>query len=134
MRIAGLASGMDIEKMVKDLMRAERMPLDKLKQKKQILEWQRDDFRALNTKLLSFRDKLANMKLTPNYRARTVTSSNDAYVSATVTSGASQASYSISQVKQLASAAVRIGGKLSDGDAKIDPTKSLISQPNVFST
>ncbi|MBS4219352.1 flagellar filament capping protein FliD [Bacillus sp. FJAT-49711] len=133
MRIAGLASGMDIESMVKDLMRAERMPLDKLKQKKQILEWQRDDYRALNTKLLSFRDKLANLKLTPNYRARTVTSSNDAYVSATVTSGASQASYSISEVKQLARAAIKVtNNKISSDSNKIDPTKSLVSQQGVF--
>lgn len=108
MRIAGLASGMDIDSIVKDLMRAERMPLDKLKQKKQILEWQRDDYRAINTQLLSFRDKLAQLKLTSNYRARTTSSSNDAYVSATATSGASQASYSISEVTQLASAATRV--------------------------
>ncbi|MCR2822386.1 flagellar filament capping protein FliD [Lederbergia panacisoli] len=133
MRIAGLASGMDIESMVKDLMRAERMPLDKLKQKKQFLEWQRDDYRALNTKMLSFRDKLANLKLTPNYRARTVTSSNDTYVSATVTSGASQASYSISKVEQLASAAVRVGGTLTEIDnSKIDPAKSLFDQQDVL--
>src|SRR5690606_25858712 len=108
MRIGGLASGMDIDSIVKDLMRAERMPLDKLKQKKQILEWQRDDYRAINTQLLSFRDKLAQLKLTSNYRARTTSSSNDAYVSATATSGASQASYSISEVTQLASAATRV--------------------------
>ena len=98
MRIAGLASGMDIDQMVKSLMQVERMPLDKLKQKKQILEWQRDDYRTLNTKLLTFRDQLANLKLTPNYRARTASSSNENKVSATVTSGASQASYSISEV------------------------------------
>ncbi|MCJ8007626.1 flagellar filament capping protein FliD [Lederbergia wuyishanensis] len=133
MRIAGLASGMDIDKMVKDLMRAERMPLDKLKQKKQTLEWQRDDYRTLNTKLLSFRDKLANLKLTPNYRARTVTSSNDTFVSATVTSGASQASYSISEVKQLASAAIKVTkNKVSSDTNKIDSTRSLVSQQGAF--
>ncbi|MFC5467069.1 flagellar filament capping protein FliD [Lederbergia graminis] len=136
MRIAGLASGMDIDSIVKDLMRAERMPLDKLKQKKQILEWQRDDYRAINTKLLSFRDKLAQLKLTSNYRARTTSSSNDAYVSATATSGASQASYSISEVTQLASAATRVNaGEISgDSSAKIDPTKSLHSQDSAFAT
>ncbi|CAM4136718.1 flagellar filament capping protein FliD [Lederbergia lenta] len=124
MRIAGLASGMDIDMMVKNLMQAERLPLDKLKQKKQILEWQRDDYRSINTQLLSFRDKLAQLKLTPNYRARTVTSSNEDKVSATVTSGASQASYSISQVEQLATAATRKNA----GKVTIDPTKSLGSQ------
>lgn len=134
MRIAGLASGMDIDSIVKDLMKAERMPLDKLKQKKQVLEWQRDDYRSLNTMLLSFRDKLSQLKLTPNYRARMATSSNDAKVSATVTSGASQASYSISEVKQLATAATRVnGGPISVG-GKIDPTKSFSSQPNALGT
>lgn len=52
MRIGGLASGMDIDQLVSDLMRAERMPLDKLAQKKQYLEWQRDDYREMNKSLL----------------------------------------------------------------------------------
>ncbi|MBO0992208.1 flagellar filament capping protein FliD [Bacillus sp. SD088] len=124
MRIAGLASGMDIDQIVKDLMSAERIPLDKLKQKKQILEWQRDDYRALNTQLLSFRDKLANLKLTTNYRARTVSSSNEQFVTATVSSGAAQASYSISKVEQLAEAA-RLVNK---GKISLDPTKGLKNQ------
>jgi flagellar hook-associated protein 2 len=51
MRIGGLASGMDIDQIVKDLMKVERMPLDKLKLKKQLLEWQRDDYRSMNTLL-----------------------------------------------------------------------------------
>jgi flagellar hook-associated protein 2 len=57
MRIGGLASGMDIDSLVRDLMRAERMPLNKLTQKKQILEWQRDDYRGMN-KLLKELDTL----------------------------------------------------------------------------
>ncbi|MBS4208348.1 flagellar filament capping protein FliD [Bacillus sp. FJAT-50079] len=133
MRIAGLASGMDIDSIVKNLMMAERMPLDKLKQKKQLLEWKRDDFRSINTLMLNFRDKLSQLKLTANYRARTVTSSNDDRVSATVTSGAAQASYSISQVEQLATAATRVnGGVISKGNNKIDPTKTLASQLGSF--
>lgn len=135
MRIAGLASGMDIDSIVKNLMTAERMPLDKLKQKKQILEWKRDDYRSLNTQLLSFRDKLTQLKLTPNYRARTVSSSNEGRITATVTSGASQASYSISEVKQLATAATKVNaGKLSEkgnGD-KVDASMSLLSQEQAF--
>ena len=57
MRISGMASGLDIDTMVKNLMTAERMPLDKLKQKKQTLEWQRDDYRFMNTLLLDFRSR-----------------------------------------------------------------------------
>lgn len=130
MRVAGLASGMDIDSMVKSLMEAERMPLNKLKQRKQILEWQRDDIRTINTSLLAFRDKLAALRLTHNYRARTTASSNEDRVSATVTSGASQASYSISQVTQLATAATRVSTeKISNVDGeKINPAQSLYSQ------
>ena len=44
-RISGMASGMDIDTMVKGMMDAERVPLDKLYQKKTYTEWQRDDYR-----------------------------------------------------------------------------------------
>lgn len=50
-RISGLASGMDIDELVKSMMQAERVPLDKLTQKKQSSEWQRDDYRSMNTSL-----------------------------------------------------------------------------------
>ncbi|MFJ7510637.1 flagellar hook-associated protein 2 [Peribacillus simplex] len=50
-RISGLASGMDIDELVKSMLQAERVPLDKLTQKKQYSEWQRDDYRSINTSL-----------------------------------------------------------------------------------
>ena len=49
LRIGGLASGMDIDGIVSELMTAERMPLDKIEQKKIYTEWQRDDYRTMNT-------------------------------------------------------------------------------------
>ena len=61
-RISGLASGMDIDTIVSDLMKAERIPLDKLNQNKQTLEWQRDDYRAMNTLLLDFRSTLTQLR------------------------------------------------------------------------
>ncbi|MFC3886543.1 flagellar filament capping protein FliD [Bacillus songklensis] len=128
MRIGGLASGMDIDSLVADLMKAERMPLDKIKQKKQVLEWQRDDYRAMNTLLLNFRTELTQMKLTTKYRVRSVSSTNEERVSATASSAASMSSYSISNVKQLASAATRLNEGEISGGTKIDSAKSLYSQ------
>ncbi|MFS0636625.1 flagellar filament capping protein FliD [Mesobacillus foraminis] len=129
-RIGGLASGMDIDTLVSDLMKAERMPLDKLKQKKQALEWQRDDYRSMNTLLLNFRTELTNMKLTTQYRARSVTSTNESRISATASSAASASSYSIKSVEKLASAATRITKTELSADpaSKIDASKSLLSQ------
>lgn len=135
MRIGGLASGMDIDQIVKDLMKAERMPLDKLKQKKQTLEWQRDDYRAMNTLLLDFRTELTQMKLTTKYRARSVTSSNEVLATATASSAASRGSYTISNVTQLATAAYRVSGKVTgENGPKIDASKSLDSQTTNFAS
>ncbi|MFD1707503.1 flagellar filament capping protein FliD [Siminovitchia sediminis] len=126
-RIGGLASGMDIDSIVKDMMKVRRMPLDKLKQQKQILEWKRDDYRSINTLLLGFRDQLTQLKLTSNYRARMVSSTDEARVSATAASGASQASYTISKVDQLAAAATRVGGELGED---VDLNQGLFYQKN----
>ena len=114
LRISGLASGMDIDSIVSDMMKAKRIPLDKLKQQKQTMEWQRDDYRSMNTLLLNFRSELTKMKLSTNYRTRTTTTTDDSKVTATASSAASLASYSISKVEQLATAATKVnGGKIS---------------------
>lgn len=127
MRIGGLASGMDIDSIVKDLMKAERMPLDKLKQNKQVLEWRRDDYRSINTLFLNFRSELTNMRLSSTYRVRTTTSTDESKVTATATSAAGKASYNISKVEQLATSATKINsGSLSnDTNKKIDISKGL---------
>ncbi len=59
MRIGGLASGMDIDSMVKKLMTAEKVPLDKLNQQKQQLEWKREGYRTISTTLVGFNEKLS---------------------------------------------------------------------------
>ncbi len=129
-RIFGLASGMDIDSMVKQLMTAEKIPLDKMKQQKQVLEWQRDDYRTINSAFLDFQTALSNMKYTTQYRVRNVTSSNDNYVTATGSSVASLSSSTIQSVSQLATAATKKNnGTISASPSnKIDATKSLESQ------
>jgi flagellar hook-associated protein 2 len=96
MRIGGLASGMDIDTIVKDLMRAERIPLDKLAQKKTTLEWQRDDYRSMN-KLLSDLDKMIfeGINLHGSFSKKSVTSSNPGVVSATANGSAVNTTTSI---------------------------------------
>ncbi|SFM23519.1 flagellar hook-associated protein 2 [Gracilibacillus orientalis] len=130
MRINGMASGMDIDQMVRDLMKAESMPLQRMEQEKQVLEWKRDDYREMNTLMLDFRSQLTDMRMSTNYRARQVTSSDESKVTATVSSSASESSYDISNVTQLASAAtLKNGGAISaDSTDKIDASKSLFSQ------
>ncbi|WP_025678750.1 flagellar filament capping protein FliD [Paenibacillus massiliensis] len=53
-RISGFASGLDIDSVVKNLMTAEKVPLNKLNQKKELLEWKRDGYREASVKFVSF--------------------------------------------------------------------------------
>lgn len=127
MRIGGLASGMDIDSLVTDLMKAERMPLNKLKQKKTQIEWRRDDYRSMNTLFLDFRKELTAMKMSSTYRVRTTSSTNDARVSAVANSSASKSSFSISSVKQLAAAeTIKNGGAIAGSG--FDSSKALYNQ------
>lgn len=60
-RISGLVSGLDVDSLVKQMITAKRIPLDKLIQQKQTLQWKRDNYREINSKLLDFRNsKLKN--------------------------------------------------------------------------
>lgn len=77
MRMSGLVSGMDTDATVKSLMKTERVPLDKLKQKKQIEEWKRDDYREMNALLLDLKNTALNMKLQGTFQKKLVTSDNE---------------------------------------------------------
>lgn len=134
MRVTGLASGMNIDEIVENMMKAQSIPLNKIKQQKTLLEWQRDSYREMNTLLLDFRSQLTNMKLSSFYRTRSIASTNEDIVSATVASGAGQASYTISKISSLAVAESRMTNsgisKLSSN--KVDTTKSLFSIQDAF--
>ncbi|WP_137792083.1 flagellar hook-associated protein 2 [Bacillus sp. E(2018)] len=112
MRIGGLASGMDIDTIVGDLMKAERIPLDKLAQKKTTLEWQRDDYRSMN-KLLTDLDRfvLDGIALQGTFNKKTVTSTNPNAVTATAAGSASNITSKIN-VTQLATARNWVSNKI----------------------
>ncbi|MGE5543439.1 MAG: flagellar filament capping protein FliD [Bacillota bacterium] len=102
MRLSGLASGMDIDQIVSELMRAHRMQVDKSYQQRQILEWRREDYRAINTKLLTLRNAAFDMKLQGTFMAKTACSSNSDILTATAGSSAVIGDYSVT-VRNLAS-------------------------------
>ncbi|WP_066175551.1 flagellar hook-associated protein 2 [Bacillus marinisedimentorum] len=133
MRIGGLASGMDIDTIVSDLMKAERIPLDKLTQKKQILEWQRDDYREMN-KLLKELDTsiFDGIGRQSTFIKKAVTSSNEAAVSVRSVNATTNVSSSI-VVSQLArSAYMNSAGSAINAGETIDPNATLDSQRTKF--
>ncbi|MEE3807513.1 flagellar filament capping protein FliD [Lysinibacillus fusiformis] len=99
---------MDIDAIVKKLMNAEKAPLNKLYQKKQTYEWQRDAYRSVNTKLKTFDNYISDNLVLKNLISKTAASSNSNLVSATAT-GSAAGSLSIEGVSQLATAARKVG-------------------------
>lgn len=104
-RLSGLASGIDTETMIKQLMQVERAPVDRLAQKKQTLTWQRDAYREMNRGLLDLRTAASDMMFSKNYMSKAVTSSDATKVSVTASSAAVAGSVTIDKISQLASAA-----------------------------
>jgi len=100
-RYFGLASGLDVDEIVRGLMQAERAPLDRLLQKRQILEWQQEDLRTINRMLRELDDLAFNLRLESAFAARHVSVSDAGAVSAAVTAGASLGTHTI-RVHQLA--------------------------------
>lgn len=93
LRIGGLASGIDIDSIVEDLMTAERAPLNRLEQEKQILEWQQEDYRELNSTLFDFRSEVFNLKLQSTFNAKSATSSDEDVLEVTATANAKNGVY-----------------------------------------
>ncbi|WP_405104784.1 flagellar filament capping protein FliD [Paenibacillus sp. FSL K6-1217] len=74
-------SGMDIDSMVKSMMAAKRVPLDKLNQDKQLLQWTRESYREMNSKLYDFRTN----KLTTKYGSNSALNAQKAVLSGNTT-------------------------------------------------
>lgn len=104
MRITGFASGLDTTQIITDLMKAERIPLDKLYQKKEKLQWQRDAYRDVNLELTTLRDKADKLRFSTAFNGFKATSTNSSYASATAKSSAVPGSYDLT-INQLAEVA-----------------------------
>ncbi len=124
MRVSGLASGMDTDEIIKSLMKAQRIPMDKLSQKKQLLEWKRDDYRTLNNKILEFRNAAFDMKLESSYLAKKVTSSQESIVSVTGSPAANEGQYTLN-IEKLAKSASLTSGDLTGAASSTKTIGSL---------
>lgn len=110
-RVTGLATGLDTESMVKQLMQAEKLPLNKLSQQRQLLEWKRDNYRDMTNVIRGFRDDFfsvlkpnSNMISASPYSKFTTTSTDPLNVTVAANSDARPGEHTI-KVTQLATVA-----------------------------
>ncbi|MET3939649.1 flagellar hook-associated protein 2 [Paenibacillus sp. PvP094] len=92
MRLTGLASGLDIDTMVQKLMQAERVPLNKMNQQRQLLDWKRESYREVSTKMVTFlQDKIKDTfsKATSLNAQKATVTGNTSAVTATASATAS---------------------------------------------
>ncbi|MCH4889286.1 hypothetical protein EZV73_16940 [Acidaminobacter sp. JC074] len=94
LRITGLVSGMDTDTTVKKLIQAEQTRVDKAKQEKQFLEWQKEDYKEAANVLRAFNDKYFDY-LTPETNFRSTTTFN-MFSGSAIMSGASTSAIGVS--------------------------------------
>lgn len=131
-RISGMASGMDIDLLVSDLMKAERIPLTKKTQKKTLIEYQMNLYRDVNSKLMTLRDNISKMRFGSDFTGIQAKSSND---SAVKVSGSNPSKVSTTiEVRSLATQATKQSVNKATTGAGLDLSKSLEENAGNFVT
>lgn len=111
-QFTGLASGMDTQSIIADLMKAERIKVEKVEKEKTLVEWKKEAWSEMNSELYSFYKKeLFEFKSIGTYNQKEVTSSNANVVDAKATSSAVSGSHTI-DVIQMAKGSFLTGNEL----------------------
>jgi flagellar hook-associated protein 2 len=105
-RLTGLASGLDTDQMVKDLMNVARIPLTKLEQQRKLAEWRQESYREFTNSLRGFKEQFFDVTKQTSYllssnafKAFSVKSSSDAHVTVKGTSLAQASSHTVKVLK-----------------------------------
>ncbi len=108
-RMTGLVSGMDTESMVQELVKASSTKVDNVKKEKQLLEWKKETWQSLNTKIYDFyKNELTALKTNSTFKGKKAEVNDTTKVSVDAKSGATDGTHTVS-VKQLASSAYLTG-------------------------
>ncbi|SFH00575.1 flagellar hook-associated protein 2 [Sporolactobacillus nakayamae] len=131
-RVSGLASGIDVDSIVAKLMTAESQPLVQMQQNLQLTEWQRDDYRSMNTLLSNLQTTIQKMKLQGPYLAKTATSSDSSKVTATGGANSGNVAYTLSNVTMATAAHNNSEASIVKENQTFDSSKSLLSQKDAL--
>jgi flagellar hook-associated protein 2 len=109
LRLTGMASGLDTESIVSDLMKVEKYKVDEVKKQKSLLEWKQEYYQEITTKLSAFQSKYfgtssSSSLIGGSLNALTATC-NSPYVSITAGSNTTEGSMYIADILSLASGA-----------------------------
>lgn len=127
-RVPGLATGMDTDQMIKDMLTGEQNKVDKAKQKEQITKWQQESYRDIIKNVKGLYDKYFSAT-SPDFILSSkvfstvmVSSSNSSVISAIAGAGANKIDYKF-KVDQIAKPP-----SIQNDTVKIDKNKTLEEQ------
>ncbi len=124
LRLAGMASGLDTEGIVRDLMAISKLKVEGVKKQKMLLEWKQDAYKEIANKLNSFQNKYfgtnSSGSLTSGSLKTLAATYSSPYVSVVGSSTAATGSMYIADIVSLASSA-----KLEGKQASANPTISI---------
>jgi len=132
MRTYGLSgSGMDVDQMVKDLMKARRVQYDTIYKKKTQLEWKKADYNTVYNSLTQFRTTVFNSKLQSSLATRKVSSNNSA-ITATASAGAAKINHTIEVGKLAGGVQQASNSAITTGSSKDTLVSQFNVQPDAF--
>lgn len=99
--LSGIASGLDTNTIITQLMQLERIPYTKLETKKKDYNTELSIFRAINTKLAALRSAADDLRLNSNFNLTGVKSSDESVLKAVGSDGLQEGTFLI-EVEQLA--------------------------------
>ena len=113
MRISGLASGLDTDSMVKELMMAHSLKKTNIEKKKTRAEWTQDKWKELNSKIYKlYTDQVSKLRLQGTYKTKSASSSNSNVIDVTANANAQTGSHTVS-VQRMAIAQYVTSGDIS---------------------
>lgn len=119
-RIPGLATGMDTDQMIKDMLTGEQSKIDKVFQQQQMVKWQQETYRDITKSVKSFYDKYFStiskdyILGNKSFNTLNISSSNEGVITATGSSSANSINYKF-DVKKLATSATLGSSTASNG-------------------
>ncbi len=122
--LSGLATGMDTQGIIDQLVAIEQRPIYNYQQEISELEQTKGAWRDINNRLDNLENKLTDLKLSSTYNSRTASSSNKDVVTATAANSANEANYDIT-VNQVATAQRLIGARKTGFSAAADDVITL---------
>lgn len=125
-RLSGMVSGLDTDSVVKALMSAQTYKKTKIEASKQKLEWKKELWADMNTKIYDFyKSSLSKMRMQSTFKTKTASSSDSSKITATAGSNAAEGTYRV-KVNSVASAQYVTSGKLKNVVTNEDGTTTEV--------